>query len=188
MQSFRKDWQYLPQIKQIRRSNQVLWKIIDWIQVRCTCEESKSGMAKTFMIKPWFVFIIINFYLKLKKDIKEKEKLAYINPEIAEQEKLKGNELFKGGYICLFCLDVHQIFFTVCFSIWWSGKFPEAMKHYTEAIKRNPSDAKLYSNRAACYQKLAEVRLALKVGICLWQLQFRCINDVNLFTGLWWMH
>lgn len=74
----------------------------------------------------------------VEKLIKENERKAYIDPEKSIEEKEKGNELFKKGH------------------------YPEAIKHYCEAIKRNPDDAKLYSNRAACYQKLAEFNLALK--------------------------
>ncbi|KAI0240151.1 Hsp90 cochaperone [Massospora cicadina] len=78
---------------------------------------------------------------KLKETEKAKairEKEAYFDPKIADAEREKGNEFFK------------------------QSNFAEAVKHYTEAIKRNDRDPRSYSNRAACYTKLMALNEALK--------------------------
>jgi stress-induced-phosphoprotein 1 len=78
---------------------------------------------------------------KLREAEKLKEKAdreAYQNPELADQARNRGNDLFK------------------------QGKFAEAVAEYTEAIKRAENDPRGYSNRAACYTKLMALSEALR--------------------------
>lgn len=80
---------------------------------------------------------VVKEVTKIKKQLEEEKKKAYLDPEKAEQEREEGNKFFK------------------------KGDYPSAIKHYTEAIKRNPDEVKTYSNRAAAYTKLAEFGLAM---------------------------
>ena len=99
-------------------------------------DESIKAFEDSLMEKP---DSRIKQALKEVQKIKQKmEDEAYINPEIAEQENQKANELYK------------------------AGKFPDALKVYNEAIKRNPKLTKYYTNRASCFIKLMEFPSAIK--------------------------
>ncbi|XP_022902492.1 stress-induced-phosphoprotein 1 [Onthophagus taurus] len=104
-------------------------KLKNWKQAKVYFEKSMSE-HRTPEIK--------TLLSEVEKIMKEEERKAYIDPAKAEEEKEKGNDLFK------------------------KGDYATAVKHYTEAIHRNPDDPKLYSNRAACYTKLAAFDLGLK--------------------------
>lgn len=70
------------------------------------------------------------------KEVKDRE--AYQSPQISEEKRNLGNEAFK------------------------KANYPEAVKHYTESIKRAEKDPRGYSNRAAAYMKLMALPEALK--------------------------
>lgn len=73
-----------------------------------------------------------------EKLLQERAKAALYNPELAEAARNEGNEHFK------------------------AGRFVEAVAAYTEAIRRDEKDPRAYSNRAACYLKLAAIPEGLK--------------------------
>lgn len=81
----------------------------------------------------------IKVYHKEAMAIKAKlDAERYINPEIAEEHNTKANEFYK------------------------AGKWSDAIREYSEAIKRFPSNAKFYNNRAAALIKCADIGHALK--------------------------
>lgn len=60
-------------------------------------------------------------------------KQAYHDPALADQARERGNDFFK------------------------KGQWPDAVKEYSEAVKRNEDDPRNWSNRAACYIKLMSI-------------------------------
>jgi len=81
---------------------------------------------------------------KLQKEIEAAIKIrnenAYLDETKSEEAKERGAALFK------------------------AEKWPEAIAEFTEAIKRNPKNYKVYCNRAAAYMKLMEWPRALEDG------------------------
>lgn len=74
----------------------------------------------------------------LEKKVEEDARQAYINPELAAKAKDEGNDHFK------------------------AQRYPEAIASYSEAIKRDPSNATYLTNRATAYNKLGEMPSAVK--------------------------
>ncbi|KAI1793009.1 chaperone [Ganoderma leucocontextum] len=81
---------------------------------------------------------ILNKLRQAEREQAEKARVEYIDPEKAATAREEGNTLFK------------------------AGDFAAAVKAYTEAIKRDPSDPRGYNNRANAYTKLVALPEALK--------------------------
>merc|ERR1719350_1472806 len=79
-----------------------------------------------------------NALRELERAKEAHEKNAYLDPAKSEEHRAKGNDFFK------------------------EKNWASAKTEYDEAIKRNPTDAKLYSNRAAALTKLLAYPDALR--------------------------
>ncbi|KAH3666876.1 hypothetical protein OGAPHI_003325 [Ogataea philodendri] len=73
---------------------------------------------------------VLNKLRATEKEAKKREAESYIDKDLAEKARLDGKEAFT------------------------KGDWPGAVKAYTEMIKRDPSDVRGYSNRAASLAKL----------------------------------
>jgi stress-induced-phosphoprotein 1 len=74
----------------------------------------------------------------LEKRLEEEAKKAYIDPALAAKAKEEGNDHFR------------------------AQRYPEAIQCYSEAIKRDPTNAAYLTNRATAFSKLGEYPSAVK--------------------------
>lgn len=81
---------------------------------------------------------ILSKLRQAEKEQRDRAREAYIDPAKAEEERNRGNTLYK------------------------EGDFPGSVQAYTESIKRNPNDPRGYTNRASAYTKLTALPEALK--------------------------
>ncbi|GAB1609230.1 stress-induced-phosphoprotein 1-like [Argonauta hians] len=81
---------------------------------------------------------VIKVAQKMELDLEDQVRNAYINIELSEEENLKGNQYFK------------------------DKDYEKAIEHYTEAVKRNPTDVKRYYNRSVCFLKMQEYTKSLQ--------------------------
>lgn len=81
---------------------------------------------------------VLNKLREVERLKADEDRKAYIDPEKSASAREEGNVKFK------------------------AGDFAGAVKDYTESIKRDPSDARGYNNRAAAYMKLVAFPEALK--------------------------
>ncbi|KAF8974706.1 activator of Hsp70 and Hsp90 chaperone [Flammula alnicola] len=81
---------------------------------------------------------ILNRLRDIERQKVEEDRKAYIDPEKSAVAREEGNVKFK------------------------AGDFAGAVKDYSESIKRDPTDARGYNNRAAAYMKLVAFPEALK--------------------------
>lgn len=91
---------------------------------------------------------------KVEKAQKKAEEEAYLDPVKSEEHRENGNKLFS------------------------ENDFPGAIKEYDEGLKRDPTNVKIFSNRAATYTKLMELPSAMK------DIEKGLALDPN-FTKLW---
>lgn len=69
---------------------------------------------------------------------RKQEEEAYHDKDKSEEHKQKGNTLYQ------------------------AGQYADAIKEYSEALRRDPSNYKVYSNRANCYSKMMDWGRALE--------------------------